>query len=167
MAPDTITLAMGVVCCCKAKAGFRRLPRGLHTRTRLSSLLILDSSLKTTWFYFAAVQLPRAPQHHSKRKRRWMGVKGSTCNGRRDQKCPSARHLRMVREDTGASSEGATFAWMAVDEAVGCTRVFLTIWQSSGRQVCRERPKPGLRVNDISRIHSSQHHLTTQPEWPN
>ncbi|GFT98171.1 e3 ubiquitin-protein ligase RNF13 [Trichonephila clavipes] len=50
MAPHTITPAVGAVCRCKAKAGLRRSPRGLHTRTRLSSLLRmnLDSSLKTT-----------------------------------------------------------------------------------------------------------------------
>ncbi|GFS71308.1 uncharacterized protein TNCV_5050531 [Trichonephila clavipes] len=27
--------------------------------------------------------------------------------------------------------------------------------------------EPGLRVNDISRFHWSQHHLTTRSEWPN
>ncbi|GFU86316.1 uncharacterized protein TNCV_369721 [Trichonephila clavipes] len=32
MAPHTITPAMGAVCRCKAKAGLRRSPRGLHTR---------------------------------------------------------------------------------------------------------------------------------------
>ncbi|GFT76056.1 uncharacterized protein TNCV_1255451 [Trichonephila clavipes] len=70
MAPHTITPAVGVVCRCKAKAGLRRLPRGLHTRTRLSSLLRLnlDSSLKTTLFHSTAVQFPRA-RHHSKRRR--------------------------------------------------------------------------------------------------
>ncbi|GFX85674.1 uncharacterized protein TNCV_2470761 [Trichonephila clavipes] len=52
------------------------------------------------------VQFPLA-QHHSKRWCRWVGVKGSTRNGPRDPKCPSARPLRMVREDTGASIEGA------------------------------------------------------------
>ncbi|GFS74034.1 uncharacterized protein TNCV_2943141 [Trichonephila clavipes] len=52
----------------------------LHTRTRLLSLLRLNlvSSLKTT--YSAAVQFHRAWQH-SKRRRRWVGVKGSTHNG--------------------------------------------------------------------------------------
>ncbi|GFY15652.1 uncharacterized protein TNCV_1283001 [Trichonephila clavipes] len=77
----------------------RRLPRSLHTRARLSSLLRLnlDSSLKTTWIHSAAVQFPRA-RHHSKRRRRWVDVKGSTPNGHRDPKCPSARSLRMVRE---------------------------------------------------------------------
>ncbi|GFS57067.1 transposable element Tcb1 transposase [Trichonephila clavipes] len=74
---------------------------------------------------------------------------------------------RMVREDTGAPSEGATCAWMAVDEAVGCTRAFLTMWRSSRRLVCRGRPEPGLRVNDIPRIHWSQLLLTTQSEPPN
>ncbi|GFW75294.1 uncharacterized protein TNCV_4189491 [Trichonephila clavipes] len=70
----------------------------------------------------------------------------------------------MVREDTRASSEGVTCAWMAADEAVGCTRSFR--W-SSQRLVCRGFPEPGLRVNDISRIHWSQHLLTTQSERPN
>ncbi|GFW67598.1 uncharacterized protein TNCV_3392691 [Trichonephila clavipes] len=34
MAPHVITPAVGAVCRCKAKAGLRRSPRGLHTRTR-------------------------------------------------------------------------------------------------------------------------------------
>ncbi|GFS72447.1 uncharacterized protein TNCV_2116001 [Trichonephila clavipes] len=92
MAPHIITPALEAVCCCKAKAGLRRSPRGLHTRTRLSSLLRLnlDSSLKTIWFHSAAVQFPRA-RHHYKRMRRWVGVKDSThC---RDPKCPSARRV--------------------------------------------------------------------------
>ncbi|GFV57553.1 uncharacterized protein TNCV_4399091 [Trichonephila clavipes] len=128
MAPHTITLAVGTVYRCKAKAGLRRSPRGLHIRTRLSSLqrLNLDSSLKTTWFHFAAVQFPRA-WHYSKRRRRWVGVKGSTRKRHHDPKCPSSRRLRRVREDTGAPSEGATCAWMAADEAVGCTHAFLTM----------------------------------------
>ncbi|GFV50613.1 hypothetical protein TNCV_2212761 [Trichonephila clavipes] len=41
-----------------------------------------------------------------KRRRRWVSVKGSTRNRRRDSKCPSVRRLRMVREDTGAPNEG-------------------------------------------------------------
>ncbi|GFW03476.1 uncharacterized protein TNCV_3019881 [Trichonephila clavipes] len=53
---------------------------------------------------------------------------------------------------------------MAADEAVGCTRAFLTIWWSSRQLVCQGVPEPGLRVNDISRIHWSQHLLTTQSE---
>ncbi|GFU22023.1 uncharacterized protein TNCV_405801 [Trichonephila clavipes] len=92
--------------------------------------------------------------HHSKRWCRWVRVKGSTRNGHHDPKCPLARRLRMVREDTWAPSEGTTCAWMATDEAVGRMRAFLTIWRSSRRLVCR--------VNDISRIHWSQHLFTTQ-----
>ncbi|GFV35532.1 uncharacterized protein TNCV_3205631 [Trichonephila clavipes] len=97
MTPHTITSAVGVECCCKEKAGLRRSPRGLHTR--LSSLLRLDSSLKTVWFHSAAAQFPRA-RHHSTRMRRWVGVKGSTRNGRRDPKCPSARRLFIWFEKT-------------------------------------------------------------------
>ncbi|GFV60880.1 uncharacterized protein TNCV_924941 [Trichonephila clavipes] len=102
IAPHTITPAVGAVCCCKANAGLRRSPRGLFTRTRLPSLLRLnlDSSLKTIWFHSAAVQFPRA-WHHSKRRRQWVGVKGSTRNGRRDPKCPSARILRIIRKTQG------------------------------------------------------------------
>ncbi|GFV15848.1 hypothetical protein TNCV_988311 [Trichonephila clavipes] len=52
-----------------------------------------------------------------------VGVDGlasrATHNGRRDPKCPSARRLHMVREDTGDPSKGATCAGMATDEAVG------------------------------------------------
>ncbi|GFU09167.1 uncharacterized protein TNCV_1121951 [Trichonephila clavipes] len=111
MAPHTITPAEGAVCRYEAKAALRRSPRSFHSRTRLASLLRLnpDSSLKTTWFHFAAVQFPRM-RHHSKRRRRWVNIKGSTCNGRRDPKCPSARSLHMVREDTRVSNEGATCA---------------------------------------------------------
>ncbi|GFW91953.1 hypothetical protein TNCV_2152351 [Trichonephila clavipes] len=46
------------------------------------------------------VQFPRA-WHHSKRRRRWVSVKGRTRNGCHDPKSPSSRHLRMVRENTG------------------------------------------------------------------
>ncbi|GFV29158.1 hypothetical protein TNCV_4601901 [Trichonephila clavipes] len=42
----------------------------------------------------------------------------------------------------------------------GCSSV-------SSYAVCRGCPEPGLRVNDISRIHWSQHLLTTEAEWPN
>ncbi|GFU35659.1 uncharacterized protein TNCV_2099511 [Trichonephila clavipes] len=67
MTPHTITPAVGEVSRCKAKAGLRRSPRGLHTRTRMSLLLRLnlDSKLKTTWFHSAAVQFTRT-RHHSK-----------------------------------------------------------------------------------------------------
>ncbi|GFX13430.1 HTH_Tnp_Tc3_2 domain-containing protein [Trichonephila clavipes] len=105
------------------------------------------ASLKTTWFHSAAVQFPRA-RHHSKRRYWWVGVKGSTYNGRSDPKCPSTR-----REDTGVPNEGATCARMAADDAVGCTRAFLTMLWTSRRLDCQGHPGGGLRVNDISRIH--------------
>ncbi|GFW33834.1 uncharacterized protein TNCV_3589191 [Trichonephila clavipes] len=138
------------------------------TRAQLPSLLKLNlvSSLKTTCFHSAAVQFSRV-WHHSKRRRQRVGVKSSTRNGRREPKCSSARLLRMVREDTGAPNEGATCAWMAADEVFGCTRAFLTMWRSFRRLVSRGRPEPGLCVNDISRIHWSQHLLITQSEQPN
>ncbi|GFU58109.1 uncharacterized protein TNCV_3834921 [Trichonephila clavipes] len=147
MAPHTLTSVGGMVCHCKEKSGFRHSPLDFHTRTRLSSLLRLnlDSSLKTAWFHSTVVQFPRA-WHYSKPRRRWVGVKGSTRNRHRVLKCPSARRLRMVREDTGTPNEGATCAF-------GCTRAFLTMWRSSRRLVCRGSPEPDLRVNNISRIH--------------
>ncbi|GFV59601.1 hypothetical protein TNCV_4259941 [Trichonephila clavipes] len=49
--------------------------------------------------------------------------------------------------------EGAACAWVATYEAVRCTRAFLTMWRYSLRLVYQGRPEPGLRVNDISRIH--------------
>ncbi|GFV74971.1 uncharacterized protein TNCV_1042091 [Trichonephila clavipes] len=103
MAPHTVTPTVGAVCPCKTKARLRRSPRGLHPQMRLSSLLRLnlDSSLKTT--YSTAVQFLRA-------RRRWVGVKGSTRNGCRDSKCPSAKRRHSVREDTGDPSEDATSA---------------------------------------------------------
>ncbi|GFW94412.1 uncharacterized protein TNCV_2701331 [Trichonephila clavipes] len=126
MAPHTITPAVGEMCPCKATTGLGRSTRDLHARTRLSSLLRLnlDSSLKTTWLHSAAVQFSR-PWHYFERRRRWVVVKGSKRNGSRDPIRPSARCLRMVRKDTGAPSEGATCAWVAADEAVGCMRAFL------------------------------------------
>ncbi|GFX41582.1 uncharacterized protein TNCV_3109781 [Trichonephila clavipes] len=60
-------------------------------------------------------------------------------------------------------SEGSTCAWMAVDEAVSCMRAFQTMWRSFLRLVCRGRPEPGLRINDISRIHWSPHLHTSRP----
>ncbi|GFV53227.1 uncharacterized protein TNCV_1065861 [Trichonephila clavipes] len=112
------------MCRCKAKEGFGRSPRGLHTRTRLLPLLKfnLDSSLKTTWFHSVAVQSLRA-LHHSRRKRRWVGVIGSTRNGCRDTRCPSDRCLAMIWEDTGGRSECTACVWIAANEAALRVRV--------------------------------------------
>ncbi|GFX54941.1 hypothetical protein TNCV_3318581 [Trichonephila clavipes] len=43
----------------------------------------------------------------------------------------------MVREDTVASSEDSTSAVIGADEAVGCTRAFLSMWQTFRRLFCR------------------------------
>ncbi|GFU01209.1 uncharacterized protein TNCV_4927941 [Trichonephila clavipes] len=91
----------------------------------------------------------------------------SSCAAPPQTEASIARRLRMIREDTGAPNEGATCAWIAADEAIGCTLAFLRMWQSSRQLVYRGLPEPGLRANDISRIHWSQHLLTTQSEWPN
>ncbi|GFW18039.1 uncharacterized protein TNCV_2281431 [Trichonephila clavipes] len=72
----------------------------------------------------------------------------------------------MVREETGAPSRGATCAWMVAIEAVGGTRTFLTMGRSFRRLISRGCPESGLRVNDTSRIHQSQHLLTTQSKRP-
>ncbi|GFS97360.1 uncharacterized protein TNCV_1825071 [Trichonephila clavipes] len=110
MTPHTITPAVGAVCRCQAKAGLKRSPRGLHTRTRLPSLvrLNLESSMKTTWINSTSSQFPRE-RHYSKRRRRWVGVKGITCNGRHDPKCLSARLLCMIRGDTWVPREVACY----------------------------------------------------------
>ncbi|GFV79600.1 uncharacterized protein TNCV_1724251 [Trichonephila clavipes] len=63
----------------------------------------------------------------------------------------------MAREDTWAPTEGATFAWMTADEAVGYKRAVLTMWLSSRQLACRRCSEPGLRIQDISRIHWSHH----------
>ncbi|GFX27649.1 uncharacterized protein TNCV_107471 [Trichonephila clavipes] len=170
MAPHTITQAVAAVCRCKAKAGLRRSPRCPHTRTRLSSLLRLNldsrASLKTTWFHSAAIKFPRA-WRHSKPRHRGVGVKGSVRNGCRYPKRPSARRLRMVRETQRQLGKVLPVpGWWPMKQLV-FTRAFLMIRRPSRRLVYRGRPESGLRVNDISRIHGSQYHITTQSKWPN
>ncbi|GFX15927.1 uncharacterized protein TNCV_522341 [Trichonephila clavipes] len=129
----TITPAVREVCHSKAKAGLRRSLRGLHRRTRLSSLLRLNLDSRVTQdslvlFHCNLVSLCTAPLQNVAS----MGEReGSTHNGCCDPKCPSERHLHVVREDTWAPSKVANCAWVAADEAVGCTRAFLTMRRSS------------------------------------
>ncbi|GFX50901.1 hypothetical protein TNCV_2732521 [Trichonephila clavipes] len=59
------------------------------------------------------------------------GVIGSSDNGNRDTKCPSARPLAMFWEDTGARSEGTAYAWIATNETVGSTDLCRIIRRSS------------------------------------
>ncbi|GFT59991.1 hypothetical protein TNCV_2686801 [Trichonephila clavipes] len=47
------------------------------------------------------------------------GVIDSTRNGCRGTRCPSARNLTMVRENTVAHSEGAASVWTVIKDAVG------------------------------------------------
>ncbi|GFT50590.1 hypothetical protein TNCV_551801 [Trichonephila clavipes] len=64
----------------------------------------------------------RHARHHSKRRHQWMGVIGTTLNGCRDTRCPSARRLEMVREDTWVLNKRAAYVWTAVNEAIGSKR---------------------------------------------
>ncbi|GFT32473.1 uncharacterized protein TNCV_4484711 [Trichonephila clavipes] len=109
---------------------------------------------------------PRAWQHF-KRRCPWECVKGTTRHGHHDPKRTLARRLHMVREGTWPPSEGAICAWMAAYEAVGLKRVFLFMWWSSRRLVFRGYSESSYHVNDISRIHCSQHLLTTDSERSN
>ncbi|GFY07337.1 hypothetical protein TNCV_5085231 [Trichonephila clavipes] len=65
----------------------------------------------------------------------------------------------MVRENTGAPSEGATCAWMAADEAVGCTRAFLTMW--------RWKDQPDTTGSPIDRSLNKKNCPIHLPRYPN
>ncbi|GFY16730.1 hypothetical protein TNCV_2788521 [Trichonephila clavipes] len=92
-------------------------------------------------------------------------MRGTTSNGGVDGWASRAEHVKsaaipnVLRPGTflwfektyWPPSEGATYAWMAADEAVGCTRALFTMWPFSPRLFCRERREPGHRVNDILR----------------
>ncbi|GFV78342.1 uncharacterized protein TNCV_95021 [Trichonephila clavipes] len=123
-------------------------------RFKVPSLLKLnlDLLLETTWLHSVAVQTRRKRQH-TKKKRRWVGVIGSTRNECHDTKCPSARRLAMVRKDTGARIEVSDCLWIVANEAVDSTRACHTMRRSSRRLVCRGRPERGHRVNDVSSVH--------------
>ncbi|GFW17602.1 uncharacterized protein TNCV_2651601 [Trichonephila clavipes] len=159
------------ICLIRDKSGDLTLPRNkgsieaLTTGSPNTNTIVITAEIESrfararvakndlAWFHSVAVQVLRARR----------AAKGSIRIGRLDTKCPLVRRLHMVREDTGAPNEGAICAWMALDEAVGCTRAFLTMWWSSRRLICRGCPESGLSVNDISRIHWS-HLLTSQSE---
>ncbi|GFW24097.1 uncharacterized protein TNCV_4951411 [Trichonephila clavipes] len=159
MAPHIITLAVGAVCRYKAKAGLRLSPQGLHTRT-------LDSSLRTNWFHSVAQSI--------------FLTRGTTPNEGIDEWASRAAHVmgtvipNVIQpgtfvwfEKTQGPLVKVQTPWMAADEAVACMCAFLTMWRSSRLLICRRYPEPGLRVNDISRIHLSQNLLRTRSELPN
>ncbi|GFU01063.1 e3 ubiquitin-protein ligase RNF13 [Trichonephila clavipes] len=152
MAPRTITSTVGVVCRCKAKARLRRSPRGLQTRTRLSSLLRLNlnSSLKT----HDLVQFRCSP---------FSSVHGTTPNRGVDVWASRAAHV-MGASIPNVFQQGA-FVWfertqgplMKVLPVPGwrpikqlALRVHLTMKRSSRQLICRACPEPGLCVKDIS-----------------
>ncbi|GFV06261.1 hypothetical protein TNCV_4589201 [Trichonephila clavipes] len=133
----------------------RRSPRVLHTNTivitvEIESEFVAENDLVP--FRCGIVSL--VARHHSKRRRRWMGVKGAHLHtGRHDPKCPSARRLRTVREDTRAPVKvPPVLAWRPMKQlAVGVHFLrcggLLDDWSVKGVL------EPGLRVNNISRIH--------------
>ncbi|GFU92035.1 uncharacterized protein TNCV_1665201 [Trichonephila clavipes] len=128
--------------CCKAKTGLSRSSRGSpHTNT-----IVITTEIRSGFiakdvlvsFHRSPLSSCAAPlQTEASMGRRH----GQARNGRCDPKCPSARRLRMVREDTGAPNEGATCTWMAADKGVGCMRAFRTMWRSTRRLVIRGRPR--------------------------
>ncbi|GFT67638.1 hypothetical protein TNCV_2361911 [Trichonephila clavipes] len=79
----------------------------------------------------------RRVRPHCKRRCRWVSVIGSTCNRCRDTRCPSARCLPMVWEDTEAHSEA--------DQG---------------------RPETGRHVNDAFSVLCSHHLLSVKSEQP-
>ncbi|GFW50774.1 uncharacterized protein TNCV_3590561 [Trichonephila clavipes] len=101
MAPHTITTAVRWVCHCKTKKGLGCSPLGLHRRTRLSSMLRLNLDSRVVIddlvpFRCNPISSGVAPLQACQ----WVGVKRSTRNGHRDPKCPSARHIRMVLDES-------------------------------------------------------------------
>ncbi|GFU46722.1 uncharacterized protein TNCV_1419771 [Trichonephila clavipes] len=94
-------------------------------------------------------------------------VKGSTDNDCHYPKCPSARRLRMFEKTQELLMKvlpvpgGRPMKQLAISvHFVRCDGL-LVHWSVEG---C---PEPGLRINDTSRIHWSQHLLTTQSKRPN
>ncbi|GFX65436.1 hypothetical protein TNCV_399871 [Trichonephila clavipes] len=106
MALHTITPIVGVVLRCKMKARLRRSPRGLHIQKRFKTVrkLNLDLSLKSTWFHFN--HLVNDITHDTSPNG---GVGGWISLAARVMTAVTARRLAMVREDTGARSEGAAY----------------------------------------------------------
>ena len=86
MALHTITPAVGVVCCCKAKVGLRRSTQGLHTymiviTAQIESRFVIEDGL---------VPLSCSPTPSIAtplQRRQWVGVIGSALNGKRDSNC--------------------------------------------------------------------------------
>ncbi|GFV17528.1 hypothetical protein TNCV_4028581 [Trichonephila clavipes] len=80
-------------------------------------------------------------------------VIGSTRNGPRETKCPSARGLTMFREDKGARSEGAAYVWTMANQAVGSMQACCMMRRYSRRLVCRGGPEACRRINNVSSVY--------------
>ncbi|GFV08725.1 hypothetical protein TNCV_1851211 [Trichonephila clavipes] len=87
MTPYTTTPGVTAVCRCKAKAGLKRSPRSSHTRHDCHHCLNCesDSSFKMTCCSIPSSVTP------FKRRSWWVIVIGSTRNGSRETRCPSAQ----------------------------------------------------------------------------
>ncbi|GFV27862.1 hypothetical protein TNCV_2347821 [Trichonephila clavipes] len=106
MATHTITPAVVVVCRCKAKAILTHLPQGHHTTVitaQNESRFVAEDDLIPIHCNSTSSCMT-----HSK-----VGVISSTRNGYRNNRCPLARSLAMVRENTGSRSEGVSCVWTA------------------------------------------------------
>ncbi|GFT09755.1 DNA-directed RNA polymerase subunit [Trichonephila clavipes] len=85
---------------------------------------------RMSWTYRWAIMVPR----NSTRSNRVMYGMASYTNTPAVRTVCQPGAFELVRKDTRAPTEGATSAWMASDEPVGCTRAFFTMSLSSGRQ---------------------------------
>ncbi|GFW39967.1 hypothetical protein TNCV_5116501 [Trichonephila clavipes] len=102
MTSHTITPAVGAVCRCKAKERgvYHGFPHTIIITAEIESGCVVKDDLVP--FRCSLVSSCAAP--FQTEASRGEAFKGSTHNGRCDSKCPSARRLRVVREDTWASS---------------------------------------------------------------
>ncbi|GFU71499.1 uncharacterized protein TNCV_1672951 [Trichonephila clavipes] len=150
---------------CKAKAGLRRSPGSPQTNTIVITAVIKSKFIAKddlVPFQCSPVSSCAVP---FQTETSIVYRPGQHRNWAPRSQISFARCLRMVREHTGAYIKGSTCVSIAADDAVVCTRAFLTMLRSSRRLLCRGRLESSLHLNDISRIHWSQHFLSTQTEW--
>ncbi|GFV40627.1 hypothetical protein TNCV_2117031 [Trichonephila clavipes] len=105
MTPHTITPAVGVEGRCKPKAAVKWraavIIEAFTTRPPQTNTIIIIAPTESTFvalddlvpFHCSSIPSCITPLQ---RRRQWIGVIGSTRNGRRDTRCRSARHLAMV-----------------------------------------------------------------------
>ncbi|GFX88695.1 uncharacterized protein TNCV_4636161 [Trichonephila clavipes] len=117
------------------------LPRGLHTRTQLSSVpkTNRDSSLNTTFYQSVAFHIDLA-WHHCRRSCRCSGVKGSARKGHLDLRFASARCLEIVCGTIATP----TSARIVERVTVGSTSACRTILRSLSPRGLPGRSRPGF-----------------------